>query len=362
MDEQRDRRGRAPSIHDVAEAAGVSYQTVSRVLNAHPKVHPDTAARVHAAVVHLGYRPNRAARALVMKRTRTVGVLIAARPLYGPFSSFLAIEEAARERGYTVTASPNGSEDVADIARAIDSLLMQGVEGIIAIAPQDCARDAIRRIGAHVPVLTLQGAPDEIDAFPIDQRGGARLATRHLVELGHRRILHVPGPPGWAEAEERRRGYLEEMAAHGLEPLLADPGAWTAEAGYVSGRSAFRRWDATAAFTANDEMAVGLLAAAVEAGLHVPDDLSVVGFDDIPSARYLAPPLTTVEQDFGEIGRRAMDALIDEIEHGAPLPPNPPLPWRLVVRCSTAQVTNRGRHDAGVDGPAAPRRSIRPQV
>ncbi|HET6825900.1 MAG TPA: LacI family DNA-binding transcriptional regulator [Amnibacterium sp.] len=361
MDE-RDRPHRAPSIRDVAEAAGVSYQTVSRVLNDHPKVHPDTAARVQAAIVELGYRPNRAARALVTKRTRTLGVLITARPLYGPFSSFLAIEQAARERGYAVTASPNASDDVADIAQAIDSLLMHGVEGIVAIAPQDRARDAIHKIGARVPVLTLQGAPDEIDGFPIDQRGGARLATRHLVELGHRRILHIPGPPGWAEAEERRRGYLEEMAAHGLEPLLADPGDWTPEAGYISGRSAFARWDVTAVFTANDEMAVGLLAAAVEAGLHVPEDLSVVGFDDIPSARYLAPPLTTVEQDFWEIGRRAIDALIDEIEHGVALPRTPPLPWRLVVRSSTAQVTNRARLAAAVDAHRAHRRSIRPPV
>ena len=361
MDESG-RRHRPPSIRDVADAAGVSYQTVSRVLNDHPKVHRDTAARVQAAVVELGYRPNRAARALVTKRSRTIGVLITARPLYGPFSSFLAIEQAARERGYAVTASPNASDEIADIAQAIDSLLMHGVEGIVAIAPQDRARDAIHRIGARVPVLTLQGAPDEVDGFPIDQRGGARLATRHLVELGHRRILHIPGPAGWAEAEERRRGYLEEMAAHGLPPLLADPGDWTPEAGYVSGRSALARWDVTAVFTANDEMAVGLLAAAREAGLAVPGDLSVVGFDDFPSAPYLAPPLTTIEQDFAEIGRRAIDALIDEIEHGVALPSMPPLPWRLVVRSSTAEVTVGTRLAAEVDVGGALSRSIRPPV
>ncbi|MGN6741945.1 MAG: LacI family DNA-binding transcriptional regulator [Amnibacterium sp.] len=361
MDERQSGH-RAPSIRDVAEAAGVSYQTVSRVLNEHPKVHPDTAARVQAAIGELGYRPNRAARALVTKRTRTLGVLITARPLYGPFSSFLAIEQAARERGYAVTASPNASDDVADIAQAIDSLLAHGVEGIVAIAPQDRARDTIHRIGARVPVLTLQGAPDEVDGVPIDQRGGARLATRHLIELGHRRILHIPGPPGWAEAEERRRGYLEEMAAHGLEPLLAEPGDWTPEAGYVSGRTALARWDVTAVFTANDEMAVGLLAAAAETGLKVPQDLSVVGFDDVPYARYLAPPLTTVEQDFNEIGRRAIDALIDEIEHGVALPRTPPLPWRLIVRASTAEVTVRTRLAAHVDADRALGRSIRPPV
>jgi DNA-binding LacI/PurR family transcriptional regulator len=271
----------------------------------------------------------------VTARTHTIGVVLTARALHGPFSSFLAIERAARERGYAVSATPNASDDAADIARAVDALLAHGVEGIVAIAPQDRAREAIHRVGTRIPVITLQGAPDEIDGFVIDQQGGARLATRHLVGLGHRRIAHLPGPEGWAEADERRRGYAAEMAAHGLEPLIAAEGDWTPGAGYASGRRLLLDESVTAVFAANDEMAIGLLAAAAEAGIAVPGRLSVAGFDDIPAARYLAPPLTTVEQDFAELGRRAIAALIDEIEHGAPLQQHPPLTSRLIVRSST---------------------------
>ncbi|MDX6551849.1 MAG: hypothetical protein QOH74_337 [Gaiellales bacterium] len=340
-------RLRPPSIRDVADRAGVSYQTVSRVLNDHPKIRASTAERVQAAIGELGYRPNRAARALVTARSRTIGVMLTARPLHGPFSAFLAIEAAARERGYAVSATPNASDDADDIARAVDSLLSHRVEGIVAIAPQDRARDAIHRIGARVPVLTLQGGPDEVDGFAIDQRGGARIATRHLIELGHRRIAHLPGPEGWAEADDRRRGYRAEIAAAGLEPLLAPRGDWSPDAGYEIGRRLLAELKPTAVFAANDEMAIGLLAAAAEAGVAVPSRLSVVGFDDIPPAKYLSPPLTTVEQDFAELGRRTIAALIDEIEHGASLQQHPPLASRLIVRGSTAMITNRTQDARG---------------
>jgi DNA-binding LacI/PurR family transcriptional regulator len=343
MTEQR-HRARAPSIRDVADAAGVSYQTFSRVLNHHPKIAPATAARVQAAIDLLGYRPNRAARALVTSRTRVIGVVLTARSLYGPFSSFLAIEAAARHRGYAVTASPHASDDAADIVRAVESLVSHGVDGIVAIAPQDLARDAVHHLGSQVPVLTLQGPPDELDGFGFDQRGAAALATAHLLELGHRVVAHLPGPDGWTEADERRRGYVEEMTAHGLEPLLAPAGDWTPESGYVSGRALLMRPAVTAVFAGNDEMAIGLLAAAAEAGRTVPADLSVVGFDDIPAARYLAPPLTTVRQDFADLGERVVAAMIDEIEHRAVAPERrPTLGSRLVVRSSTAMVTTRDR-------------------
>lgn len=343
MTEQR-HRGRAPSIRDVADAAGVSYQTVSRVLNHHAKIAPTTAERVHAAIEALGYRPNRAARALVTSRTRTIGVVLTAQALYGPFSTFLAIEAAARHRGYAVSASPHASDDAVDIVRAVDNLIAHGVEGVVAIAPQDRAREAMHRVGARVPVLTLQGLPDEVDGFGFDQRGAARLATAHLLQLGHRAVAHLPGPDGWAEAEERARGYVEELGAHGLEPVFAPAGNWTPESGYASGRSLLADGHVTAVFAANDEMAIGLLAAAAEVGLGVPSDLSVVGFDDIPAARYLAPPLTTVQQDFADLGQRVIAALLDEIEHGAPQERRAPLGSRLVVRGSTGMVTNRQRH------------------
>ena len=331
-------RPRPPSIRDVALAAGVSYQTVSRVLNGHDKISAATKERVHAAVGELGYRPNRAARALVTSRTRTIGVLITARALYGPFNAFLAIEEAAREQHYGVSAAPNASDDAEGLAIALDGLLTHGAEGLVVIAPQDRAREAIRRSGARVPLVTLQGGPGEPDGVGIDQAGGARVATRHLIELGHRRVVHLAGPVGWAEAELRREGYAAEMVAHGLEPEVVVCDGWTPDAGYGAGGALLDAGGATAAFCANDEIAIGLLAAARERGVDVPGRLSVVGFDDIPSARYLAPPLTTVVQDFGALGRAAIARLIERIE-GADSARPPVLPSGFVVRGSTARVT-----------------------
>lgn len=334
-----DARSRPPSIRDVADRAGVSYQTVSRVLNAHPSIRPGTEERVRSAIDELGYRPNRAARALVTSRNHTIGVLLSARALHGPFSSFITIVNAARDRGYSVTTTPNASDDPADILESLDALLSHGVEGIVAIAPQDRAREAVRLSGASVPVLTLQGAPNEINDFGFDQRAGARLAVRHLFGLGHRRILHLAGPVGWAEAEERQRGYEEMMDEHGLPVVVAPGGDWTAASGRAIGLRVLAEQQPTAVFAANDDMAVGLMAAAHDLGLSLPRDLSVVGFDDVPVAQHLRPALTTVQQDFSELGRRAIEVLIDEIEGVFPAVPPPRVQPNLVIRDSTAQVT-----------------------
>ncbi len=338
-------RTRPPSIRDVADRAGVSYQTVSRVLNDHPRIREETARRVHEAIGELGYRPNRAARALVTQRTHAIGVLLPARGLYGPFSSFVAIVEAARERGYAVETTPVSSERPEDLVACLDLLLGHGVEGVVAIAPQDRARETVRRSGTRVPVITLQGGPDEIEDFGFDQREGARAAVRHLVDLGHRRILHLPGPAGWAEADERQRGYLEEVAAQGLTPMVADAGDWTADSGYRIGGEALRDPAPTAVFAANDEMAFGVLAAARDHGVAVPEQLSVVGFDAGPRPGLPGPGLTTLRQDFAELGRRAICLLLDEIEGDFTRRPDRILP-DLVVRGSTGKVTDRTRRTA----------------
>lgn len=337
----QDDRSRPPSIHDVARRAGVSYQTVSRVLNEHPQIRPSTVERVQQAIGELGYRPNLAARALVTQRSRTIGVLLTARALHGPFSSYLAVVDAAASLGYAVTTTPTASDRPEDLVRAVHSLLDQRVDGIVAIAPQDRTRAAIHGIGTRVPMMTMQGAPDEADDFGFDQWQGARLAVRHLIDLGHRTVLHVPGPKGWSEAEERARGYTTEMHDHGLTPLFAPDGEWTAESGYRSALAALPEFRPTAVFAANDETAVGVLAAARELGLHVPRDLSVVGVDDVPLARFAHPALTTVRQDFDLLGRRAIAVLIAEIEGDAAHAAHVRIQPELVVRGSTAQVTNR---------------------
>ncbi len=349
-------RVRPPSIHDVAALAGVSYQTVSRVLNDAPRIRPETLQRVQRAIGELGYRPNRAARALVTRRSRTIGVLLTARALHGPFSSYLAVVDAAADRGYGVTTTPSASDDAEHIAEAVEALLAQGVDGIVAIAPQDRARRVLRGVGRPVPVMTMQGGPDEAEDFGFDQREGARTAVEHLIGLGHREILHLPGPQGWAEAEERERGYRLALHEHGLPPVLTARGDWTAESGYRAAVGVLAGSTATALFAANDEMATGVLAAARDLGIAVPGDLSVVGVDDIPVARFLTPALTTVRQDFEVLGRRALDVLIAEIEGDLEHSVHERIPAALVARASTAKVTNRSRPAARVAAPpgAAP--------
>jgi DNA-binding LacI/PurR family transcriptional regulator len=327
-------RGRAPSIRDVASEAGVSHQTVSRVLNNSPSIRPATEARVREVMTRLGYRPNRAARTLVTSRHNTIGLMVAGRGLWGPSTAAIAIEEAARAAGYTVASAALASEDVVAMSTALDSLLAHGVDGLVVIAPHGRALDAVRRAAPELPAVALHRVRTG-DAVVIDQEGGARAATRHLIDLGHTRIVHLAGPQDWVEAEARLQGFAAEMREHGLPQRPHLYGDWSADAGYAAGRVLLGT-DATAVFVANDQMALGLLHAVAEAGLSVPQDLSVVGFDDIPEARHFPPPLTTVRQDFAELGRRAIAVLLEEIEPGREVLPQPVVPTPLVVRASTA--------------------------
>jgi DNA-binding LacI/PurR family transcriptional regulator len=328
-------RGRAPSIRDVASEAGVSHQTVSRVLNNHPSIRPATEARVREVMTRLGYRPNRAARTLVTSRHHTIGLLVAGRGQWGPSSASLGVEEAARAAGYTVASAALANEDFASMAAAIDSLVSHGVDGLVVIAPHGRALDAVRRSAPELPAVALHRVSGTGEAVVLDQEGGARAATRHLIDLGHTRIAHLAGPQDWVEAEARLQGFTMEMRDHGLPLRPHLYGDWSADAGYAAGRVLLAT-DVTAVFVANDQMALGLLHAVAEAGLRVPQDLSVVGFDDIPEARHFSPPLTTVRQDFAELGRRAIAVLLEEIEPGRQAAPHTVVPTPLVVRSSTA--------------------------
>jgi DNA-binding LacI/PurR family transcriptional regulator len=328
-------RGRAPSIRDVASEAGVSHQTVSRVLNNHPSIRPSTEARVREVMTRLGYRPNRAARTLVTSRHRAVGLLVAGRGLWGPSSASIAVEEAARAAGYGVASAALGSEDFAAMSTALESLISHGIDGLVVIAPHGRALDAVRRVAPELPAVSLHRETRTGEVVVLDQEGGARAATRHLIELGHTRIAHLAGPQDWVEAEARAQGFAAELREHGLQPRPHLYGDWSADAGYAAGRVLLAT-DVTAVFVANDQMALGLLHAVAETGLRVPEDLSVVGFDDIPEARHFQPPLTTVRQDFAELGRRAIAVLLEEIEPGREAPPDTVVPTPLVVRSSTA--------------------------
>lgn len=326
---------RAPVMADVARLAGVSHQTVSRVVNNAAHIRPETRVRVLEAIDRLGYRPNTSARALVRGRTGIIGVIATAAVEYGPTSIQRSVEQAAADAGLFASAVNLAELTAESLAKAVDHLRTLGVEAIVVVAAHDEALSVVRGLRPGVPIVIAQGDLGRDGAgIGVDQLAGARAATRHLVELGHREIVHVTGPLDWAEARARLEGYRESMFEADLRPGPPVPGDWSSESGYQAGLAICGRPEVTAVFCANDQMALGLLRALHEGGRRVPDDVSVVGFDDIPEAAYLVPPLTTVRQDFAAVGRRAI-ALVQQRVAGTEADPVPLLVPELVVRAST---------------------------
>jgi len=307
-------RARVPSIRDVARLAGVSHQTVSRVLNDHPSIRPETKKRVQDAIDVLDYKPNLAARALVTSRSHTIGVLSATIGEFGPTSSIASIEDAARAEGYSVTTVNLPATTPEAIGDAIRQLGREQVSGIVVLAPQVRVFNVLRGMAVGLPFVSLQTASGS-DGFShsADQVSGARAVTEHLISLGHAHILHLAGPQDWIEAESRMRGYLDALREADLPTFPPIRGDWTADFGYFAGTELARRPDFTAVFAANDLMAIGLMHGFRDAGIEVPRQVSVVGFDDIPVAAHVWPPLTTVHQDFPALGRRAMHILLAQI-------------------------------------------------
>lgn len=327
---------RPPSIRDVADRAYVSYQTVSRVLNGHPSVKPATRERVLGAITSTGYRPNRLARALVTRRSRTIGVISAEGDSFGPVMAMQGIEDAARKEGYVVSFAHLSGEGRDTVAEAIDHLMMQAVEGLVVIAPQKSVFAAAQELARGIPLVTLEPTHrSDGHTLAVDQELGGRIATRHLIERGHQRIAHLAGPTSWIEADARVRGFRAELAAAGLADGAVLHGDWSAESGYRVGAAIIRDRSVTAIFAANDQMALGLLHACRDAGVDVPGRLSVIGFDDVPEAAHYSPPLTTVRQDFVELGRRCMFLLLRQI-NGARESRHEQVPPELVVRDSVA--------------------------
>ena len=340
-------RPRLPAMSDVARIAGVSHQTVSRVLNDHPSVRPETRERVLAAISELGYRRNSAARALVTRRTGTIGVISTGLPYFGPTSTFIAVEEAARDAGYFVSVATLARIGAPSVERAVEHFLDQAVEGIIVIAPQDDVRDALVPFATEVPLVMITAEPSPGFAYHtmcVDQELGARLATRHLLSLGHRDVVHLAGPQGWVDARARVAGWRAELAAAGIVAGQPIEGDWSADRGFAVGRMLARQGVPSAVFAANDQLALGLLRAFAEAGVAVPGDVSLVGFDDITGSAHFFPPLTTVQQGFEELGGRCLQMLIAVIG-GKDLDPTP-IPPRLIVRASTAPPRGERRRGA----------------
>jgi DNA-binding LacI/PurR family transcriptional regulator len=354
-------RGRPASIRDVARLAGVSHQTVSRVLNGRTSIRDATRSRVLAAMDELRFRPSRAARMLSTRRSETIGVLAAAvGSHYGPASSVSAVEDAARERGYYATVAHLASGAPDDVSAAVEDLLNQDVEGIVIVAPRTGVLSHLASLRMHVPIVAAQGDPGDARGVPVasvDQQAGVRMAMRYLIAQGHRRIMHVAGPQDWNDAQSRLRAYESEARSAGLPVLPPAYGDWTADSGFEAGRALIRTsarentadLGFSAVLSANDQMALGVIHAFREAGLDVPGDVSIVGFDNIPESAHFWPPLTTVRQDFAELGVRCVSLLMDAMDaiSRPEAPPGPGAPDAaasvvvqpvLVVRNSVAPV------------------------
>jgi DNA-binding LacI/PurR family transcriptional regulator len=323
---------------DVAKLAGVSHQTVSRVINGSPQVRDTTRERVLVAMQELDYRPNFAARALVTGRSRTLGVVSFDTTLYGPASTMYAIERAAHDAGYFITIVSLEALDRASVLNAVERLRVQGVDGILVIAPLEGAGEALVDLPRGLPLVAVEAGPaDALPVVAVDQFAGAALATRHLLELGHPTVAHIAGPPDFLEAGLRIDGWRSTLQAAGADapPVLA--GDWSPRSGYALGRRLVQDGGVSAIFVANDQMALGVLRALHEADYEIPRQVSVVGFDDIPEAQYFTPPLTTVRQDFAEVGRRSLQLMLGMMEADGDGPPSPPLVApELVLRSSTA--------------------------
>ena len=323
-----------PTVRDVAREAGVSYQTVSRVINNDTHVSPTTRERVMAAIESIGFRPNRAAQIFQTERSHTIEAVI----FYGGFNRFLfEMAHTAHQLGYHFSISAI-SED--EFITSLDSASSRFVDGLLLIpmVELNVTYDDLQRLTDGIPVVQI-GAPlgANIPSVIYAQSRGARLATQHLIDLGHRRIAEITGPLLNYDARDRHLGYMETLRDSGIPLGQSIAGDYSLESGYQAMVALLDSGEPfTAVFVANDSMAMGALTATRERGISVPDDISIVGFDDIPEAAHFVPALTTVRQDFNLMGKTAIEYLVRLIEgEDAPIQQTVLHP-KLVVRGSTA--------------------------
>ena len=335
---QKARSARPANIFDVARLAGVSHQTVSRVLNESPSVRDTTRRRVQEAIEQLRYRPNLAARAMVNRRSRNLGLIATGSADYGPTSTVLGFMEAARDARFSVTMTTALDSAPASIRFCVDLLLGQHVEAIVLVAPRTGVLDGVHGVDVDIPIVVVESsARTSLPSVSIDQYAGARLATQHLIDLGHRNIIHLAGPGDSMDATERVRGWRDIMAEHGLVARPPLEGDWSPRSGYQNGGFVLDQGQPfSAIFCSNDQMALGFLHALRDRSLRVPENISMIGFDDIPEAEHFDPPLTTMRQDFHELGQDIMIAVQAALDRSEATRTIRHLPT-LVFRQSTRQ-------------------------
>ncbi|WP_100363039.1 LacI family DNA-binding transcriptional regulator [Diaminobutyricimonas aerilata] len=330
-----------PSMADVGRLADVSAQTVSRFFSGSGYVSAATRERIEAAVAELGYRPNHVARAFRSNRTHTIGVMTMGTMNYGVTALYSGLTAAARATDYSIVISHIDSDidepgALDEARRVLDNLQSLQVDGIILATQYRDADELFEGISDRLPVVTLSGRPrPSADTVALDSYQAGLIATRHLIELGHERILHVAGPANRNETIERARGYTDALEEAGLVPLPAIPGtSWGAETGHRAG-SHVDPTSFTAAFAASDAIAFGFMGAMRSRGFEAPSDYSIIGVDDMPESAYTSPPLTTMRMDFDELGTVSFDMIRHHIEKGERVDLRV-LPSALVERGSTA--------------------------
>ena len=327
------------TINDVARHAGVSYQTVSRVINQHPSVSAETRERVLQAVQLLDYHPSAAARMLAAKRSSLIGVVTSGLAHYGPGKMLASLDTAARNLGYKISMLQIVEFSSAEISSAIQQLRQQQVEGIIVFIPtQEVGANQIEQLCGGLPVVITDAEPG-IGRYVtnMDHISGTRAAAQHLLTLGHRRIGFINGPLDWYSGMMRRQGWLSALNQAKLSPIAEFEGDWSAHSGYQATTQLLeQKLDITGLLVGNDQMALGALHALHQHNLELPRDMSVVGFDDIPDAEFFEPALTTVRQDFSHLAQLALEQLLAQVDQKDKINELKMISPHLLVRGSTA--------------------------
>ncbi len=312
--------GKQVTLVDVAAASGVSHQTVSRVVNQHPHVAEATRERVMRQVSKLGYQPNKAARSLVTNRSNAIGVVSFGATHYGPAQTIVNIERMIRRRGYALITTSIEGMSFGALRQGISNLKLHQVDGIVLMTPIcEVELERAAELCDETPFVMLDiELGKSLPSVVIDQKQGARLATQHLIDKGHRHIAELHGPLDWVDAKLRHDGFLETLKLADLTPAATADGDWSAESGFKAALHLLEGQPFSAVFSHNDQMALGALRALHTRGFRIPEDISVVGFDNIPESAFFEPPLTTVQQDFAALGEQSVDYLVGLMSKARP--------------------------------------------
>lgn len=332
-------KNQRPTMKDVAQLVGVSVQTVSAVVNNKPGITEETRNRVLDAVKQLDYRPYSVARSLRTGQTCTLALIVAdlSNPSFGTMAS--AAEEYASRYGYSLTVH-NTHGDVEREANYIEAVAQRWIDGVLYVSAEDKLSSTIALEKANIPAVAIDRIPKNYDgaSVTLDNIKAGTIAAQHLIDLGHTAIAHISGPMFLRVARERLAGFEQALNKQGLDLLASEEGNWTCQSGYMAMQRILKQQTPTAIFASNDRMAIGAMQALNETGLRVPDDVSVMGLDNIEVAAYQNPPLTTVNQSFAELATLAIQLLLTLIDKKELKEKQIVLEPELIQRQSTASI------------------------